>query len=98
MTREVILQEVRHVTQDVLRGHRVDVYLFGSWASGRSRQSSDIDVGVYAHRPLPPGALATLRERLEESHIPYRVEVVNLADTDEAFRETVIRQGIRWIV
>ena len=96
MTREGILTEVRRVTQDVLRDYSVEVYLFGSWASGTPRHSSDIDVGVYARRPLPAGKLATLRERLEESHIPYRVEVVDLAATDAVFRNTVVRHGIRW--
>ena len=97
-TRDDVLNEVRHVTRAVLHGHRVEVYLFGSWASGKPRRSSDIDVGVYAHHPLPPGTLAALREHLEESRIPYRVEVVDLASTDAAFRDTVIRHGIRWSV
>lgn len=96
MTREIVLEEVRRMTREVLRGQHAEVYLFGSWAIGKPRRSSDIDVGVYAPHPLPIGTLATLRERLEESAIPYRVEIVDLAETDAAFRDTVIRQGVRW--
>lgn len=40
--------------------------------------------------------LARLREALEESTIPYRVDVIDLADTDPAFRERVRREDIVW--
>jgi predicted nucleotidyltransferase len=52
----------------------VNVYLFGSRASGRPRATRDVDVAIDATAPLPPGVLATLREALEESTIPYRVD------------------------
>ena len=45
---------------------------------------------------LPPGLLAELREALEESTVPWRVEVVDLSETDAAFRERVLKEGIVW--
>ena len=91
------LAEVRQITRQVLRGCDADVYLFGSWAMGTQRRTSDVDIAVDPHRPLPPGTLGVLRERLEESRIPYRVEVVDLREVDRTFRQTVITQGVRWI-
>jgi hypothetical protein len=41
--------------------------------------------------------LATLRDALEESTIPYRVDVVDLAETDADFRERIRREGVLWI-
>lgn len=96
MSTEPILRKVRELIYQVLAAQDVDVYLFGSWAKGTYGSSSDIDVGIEPHTPLPAGTLATLRERLEESDIPYRVEVVDLTDVDEAFRAAVTREGIRW--
>ena len=96
MNAKSILQEVRQVAHNVLSGHDVDVYLFGSWASGTQRRTSDIDIAVDPHQPLPPGTLSNLREQLEESHIPYFVEVVDLSQTDQKFRAKVLREGIRW--
>lgn len=90
------LTETRRVVHEVLRGYKVTVYLFGSWAKGTAQRRSDIDLAVDAKRPLPPGLLAHLREQLEESHIPYRVEVVDLTSADPAFRTAVISHGIRW--
>ena len=91
-----ILQDVRRVAENVLGGYDVDVYLFGSWANGTQRRTSDIDVAVDPHRPLPSGTLALLRERFEESAIPYFVDVVDLSEADEKFRMRVHREGIRW--
>ena len=91
-----ILQQVRAAVTRALASHPADVYLFGSWAHGRPTQASDIDIGILPRRPLPPRVLSTLREQLEESHVPYRVDVVDLAATDDLFRQAVIRQGIRW--
>jgi uncharacterized protein len=73
------------------------VYLFGSWARGAQRATSDIDVAIESAEPLPRALLASLREALEESTIPNRVDVVDLAETDAAFRDRVHREGIRWI-
>lgn len=94
--RKQVLQQVRQTTRAVLSGCPVRVYLFGSWAKGSPSRHSDIDVAVDPVRPLPRGTLAILRERLEESRIPYRVEVVDLSTVDESFRQTVIRQAIPW--
>ncbi len=93
-----VLDEVQHIVLEVLRNQQTTIYLFGSWAQGQATSHSDIDIAVEPHRPLPAGMLANLRDRLEESHIPYRVEVVDLSKTDPYFRERVLKEGIRWNV
>ncbi len=93
-----LLDRVQGIVRQAL-GHRpVDVYLFGSWARGAQRPTSDSDVAIESAEPLPRALLASRREALEESTIPNRVDVVDLAETDAAFRERVRREGIRWIV
>ena len=92
-----LLERVKGVVRGVLGRTPVDVYLFGSWASGTQRSTSDIDVAVESVEPLPRALLASLREALEESTIPNRVDVVDLAETDAAFRDRVRREGILWI-
>lgn len=91
-----ILTEVRRIANEALAGKEVTVYLFGSWARGEATSCSDIDLAVESRTPLPPGTLARLREQLEESHIPYRVDVVDLQKTDAAFRQRVLKEGIPW--
>ena len=88
--------EVRRIVREVLGDTEVTVYLFGSWARGEATPGSDIDLAVESRTPLPPGLLARLRERLEESHVPYRIEVVDLREADPIFRRRVLEEGISW--
>ena len=92
-----LLERVKGIVRRVLGRTPADVYLFGSWARGAQRPTSDIDVAIESAAPLPRALLASLREALEESTIPNRVDVVDLAETDAAFRDRVHREGILWI-
>ncbi|MBC8120708.1 MAG: nucleotidyltransferase domain-containing protein [Gemmatimonadaceae bacterium] len=71
--------------------------MFGSWVKNTQHRNSDIDLAILSHQPLPGGLLATLREQLEESTIPYRVDVVDLSAASPEFQERVNREGIVWI-
>lgn len=93
---QVYVQAVRNLVLDELRDIQARVYLFGSWARGTPKRTSDVDVAVEPLATLPAGTLARLRERLEESHIPYRVEVVDLSQADEDFRQRVKEDGVLW--
>jgi uncharacterized protein len=94
---EDVLDELRKTVVCALGGQRARVYLFGSWASGTQRRASDIDLAIEAPTPLPAAVLARLREALEESHVPYRVDVVDLAEVDDSFRARALREGQLWI-
>ena len=90
------LEEVRWIALGVLGKQPVSVYLFGSWARGDATPQSDIDLAIEAHSPLPPGMLALLRERLEESHVPYHMEVVELSGVDPEFWRLSTRTTKWW--
>lgn len=90
------LDEVRRIVLARLAGYDVAVYLFGSRARGTGRRASDVDVAVEPVEPLPLGVLAELREALDESTVPYRVEIVDLSAADEAFCARVKREGVLW--
>lgn len=91
------LAEVRRLVLDYLRPWRVKVWLFGSRARGDASSRSDIDIALLPEEEtLPVDWLAGLRELLEESHVPWQVDVVNLAEADPEFRQAVEREGILW--
>ncbi len=90
------LAKVKKIVLRRLRGHPARVYLFGSRARGDARHWSDIDVAVLARKPLPGGLLSEIREELEESSVPYTVDVVDLAEAGAQFRSGVEREGVLW--
>lgn len=92
------LETVRQIVTTALRGQPARVFLFGSRARGDHRCTSDFDVAVLASRPLPRGLLGRIREAMEESRVPVRVDLVDLAEASTALREQVLREGREWIV
>ncbi len=96
VAREDVLQRTKTLVLRALSDFPVTVYLFGSFARQEGRPHSDIDIAVEPRGSLPPGTLAQLREELEESTIPRKVEVVDLRDVDPEFRDRVRREGVVW--
>ncbi len=80
-----------------LQGTGVCARLYGSRARGNARRFSDIDIALSAgDRPVPAAVLAALAESLEESRIPFHVDIVDLYHAGKALAEIVEREGIAW--
>lgn len=79
-----------------LGAQRARLYLFGSRARGDAARASDIDIAILPDAPLEPGTLARIRDALEESTIPYEVEVIDLSSVDEPFRRKMLAEAIAW--
>lgn len=90
------LDRVKEIVFRYLAGREAQVYLFGSRARGKARTASDIDIAIEAPEPLPPFLLAEMRDALEESTIPYNVDVVDLRTAGAALRAIVRKEGVRW--
>lgn len=90
------LAEARRIVLTVLGRHRARVFLYGSRARGAAGRQSDLDIAILPLSPLPPGTLSELREALEESTIPYEVDVIDLSTVDDAFRNKVLSEGVVW--
>ncbi len=96
LERDPYLDRIRDIVLDALSGYAVTVYLFGSRARAPVRRASDVDIAVEAHEPLPPQVLARLRDRLEESTVPYRVEIVDFAAAGDDLRMRIKQEGVVW--
>lgn len=94
--RERAIHELRRIVLDALGDRDAAVYLFGSHARGEVCHASDIDIAILPHGDLPLGFFADLADRIEESTIPYDVDLVDLREVGPSFREEVFRTGIKW--
>ncbi|MGE4578579.1 MAG: nucleotidyltransferase family protein [Desulfuromonadales bacterium] len=90
------LNIIRDIILKGLQDYPVQVYLFGSQATGRASKMSDIDVAVLPQGDLPVGLLSQIREALENSPVPYRVDLIDLSQTDKTFRQRVLKEGVSW--
>ena len=89
---------MKRIVLEELRDFRVQVYLFGSCSRGKIHRSLGIDLAVLPLDALPEDVLSEIREALEESSVPYAVDLVDLSQTDASFRATVLREGVSWKV
>ncbi len=72
---------LKHVPKDEFA-----VFLFGSRAAGNSKVLSDIDVGILGMRPLPTIITAELEFDLEESIVPFKIDLIDFYHVDESFK------------
>ncbi|AWK85148.1 nucleotidyltransferase family protein [Azospirillum thermophilum] len=90
------LDTVKRTVFDRLAGHPARVYLFGSRARGDAGQRSGIDVAIEPPEPRQPGLIALIDEDLEESTVPYFVDVVDLSTAGSKLRDAVKRESVEW--
>lgn len=77
---------------DILHRHAprpCRVWAFGSRMRGRARRFSDLDLAFDAGRQLTLGETAILDELFDESDLPWRVDIVDLATCSDVFRREV---------
>jgi predicted nucleotidyltransferase len=80
------------VIQRSMTGFHGRVFLFGSRARGNPRPTSDIDLAVSLDNA--GATLSRLRENIENSHLPFTADVVDLASCGSALAEEVQREGV----
>ncbi len=79
-----LLKEIvfRHVDRKVVK-----VFIFGSRATGDARIFSDVDLGLESDDEISSTLLVELKGALEESNLPYHVDVVDFSKTADKFKK-----------
>ncbi|MCC6445119.1 MAG: nucleotidyltransferase domain-containing protein [Armatimonadetes bacterium] len=94
---EWAVEEAKRLIVSVIAGSPIRVYMFGSRANGTARRFSDIDIALDANgNPVEQQLLEKLRDMFEESHIPFRVDIVDLVAVPEDMREAILEEGYLW--
>ena len=93
---EKALKVLENMVKDAFKDSEVQIVLFGSRARGDYAKTSDIDIGILPNGEINRKELILLREKVENSNIPYKVDVVNLSQTSKEFIEKALKEGILW--
>jgi predicted nucleotidyltransferase len=78
---------VSRILRSVVPGR--EVWAFGSRAAGTAKPYSDLDLALIGETPLSLDTLAALREAFSESDLPWKVDLVDWATTNAAFRKVI---------
>lgn len=85
------------ILRSVLQAHlpaATKILLYGSRAKGTAKKYSDIDLAIDTGDVIPISQFTALISDLEESDIPYKVDIVDLHTIDESFRERIMIEGV----
>jgi type I restriction enzyme S subunit len=91
-----ILPKHWEIVRAVLEKHvpHHDVWAFGSRVAGSAKEFSDLDLVIIGEKPLSIAVHANLVDDFSESDLPYKVDVIDWATTDTAFRQIIRRNCI----
>ncbi len=71
------------------------VYLYGSRARNGHQWNSDYDIWIDAE--LPRASLRAMAEQLDESFVPFKVDMVTTAQVIGYFGEQVKKDALLWM-
>jgi predicted nucleotidyltransferase len=80
----------------ILASHVPDreVWAFGSRVNGTAKNFSDLDLAIRGDKPVSIATIADLRDAFRESDLPFKVDVIDWAATQDHFRRIVEKQHV----
>lgn len=69
-------------------------FIFGSRALGKAKKFSDIDIGILSGQKVPWAKLSLVEEELENSDLPYTVDVVDFRTVSDRFKKIAAKKII----
>lgn len=77
-----------------LNSNEVKVFVFGSRATNTNVKFSDIDLGLISAKKIGYNTVLKIEEELENSNIPYRVDVVDFSKVSDKFKEVASKKVV----
>ncbi|WP_425478075.1 type VII toxin-antitoxin system MntA family adenylyltransferase antitoxin [Aquifex aeolicus] len=92
------IEDLRKYIEDFFkrRNKKVKVILFGSRARGTHTSYSDVDIAILSDENID-NDLILLREEIENSLLPQKVDIVGFSKLEESFKEEILKEGKVWI-
>lgn len=90
MKTRIAEKEIKNILQKFIDFKKSKVFIFGSRAKGKARKFSDYDIGVISRKPLNFKKISLIKGELEESDLPYRVDVVDFATVSKKFKSIAL--------
>ena len=90
------LSIAKSLVLSVINKAEYNVFIYGNRASNSNHRFSDLYIGIIGAKPLPVILLTELEEELNNTRIPFKVDVVDFFKVDNAFKNEATKCIIRW--
>jgi uncharacterized protein len=78
-----------HIVKKILKNYPYSFYVFGSRATGKEKEFSDLDLCFWDN--IPQSERLQLEEAFEESDLPFTVDLVHLPSCDPGFQKSILK-------
>ncbi len=83
-----------HMINAILQRYipEIPVWIFGSRIKGTARPYSDVDLVMVGEQPIPQMTYYQMKDALEESDLPYRVDLLDWHRISDEFKSIIQQQ------
>ena len=93
---EKYLNMLKEIILSIVDTKKVMVFLFGSRISGHHSSSADADIGLLADERLSTNLYHKIRNAIDESIIPWEVDIIDFTRADQTFKEATLKDIVIW--
>jgi len=86
------LTMVKKIIQQLIPG--IPVWIFGSRVKGTAKPYSDLDLVIVGPQQIPQQLYYQIKDAMEESDLPYRVDVLDWYRISPEFREVIQKNHV----
>lgn len=83
------LEHVKSIINSHLQDSNLKIYVFGSRVRGNAKKYSDLDVALKAASKIDFNKMSRIEIELEETTIPYKVDVIDLNNISDTFKKCI---------
>lgn len=88
MEDQKVYQTIRNTVRQYLPNSTYHLFIFGSRAQGTYRKYSDFDVAIDGPEKVPSHTMGKIRSELEDTDVPYVIDLVDLNQTSDGFKKS----------
>lgn len=96
MKKIFITKEDYKILSDIFQTLSCNVLVFGSRIKGTQQKFSDVDLCLKAKNPIELIDIATLKEALSDSDLPFTVDVIDYNGISEGFKRIIDNEGVNF--
>jgi uncharacterized protein len=83
-------EKIKDIIFRFLDSKEYEVFIFGSRVKGKAKKYSDYDIGIKGKKAVPGYILTMIEEALEESDLPYKVDIVDFSLVSPEFSQIAL--------
>lgn len=95
MSKIQIKDSHRKMVVDILKVYPFRAFVFGSRAKNAAKEFSDLDLCI--KEPISKDTLRELQRKLEDSNLPYKVDVILWSEISSEFRAQIEKDLIEFV-